>query len=122
VTAVAGVPDLPGGLGGLRGAQPLHGGSICRVWAGDLADGTAVDVLIRPEGLRLLRDGGAAPCRFRVQRIRDLGTNRVLELELPDGPPLIVRLTSITEFVAGDVVAVEVDPRQVYVYRAPPLR
>jgi iron(III) transport system ATP-binding protein len=86
----------------------------------DLSDGTAVDVLIRPEGLRLLRDGGAAPCRFRVRRIRDLGTNRVLELELPDGPPISVRMTSIAEFVVGDVVAVEVDPRQVYVYRGVP--
>ena len=86
----------------------------------DLSDGTAVDVLIRPEGLRLLRDGGAAPFRFRVRRIRDLGTNRVLELELPDGPPISVRMTSIAEFVVGDVVAVEVDPRQVYVYRGVP--
>ncbi len=90
--------------------------------AADLADGTPVDVLIRPEGLRLLRDGGAAPCRFPVRRIRDLGTNRVLELELPDGPPLIVRMTSIADFCAGDVVAVVVDPRQVYIYRAPSKR
>jgi iron(III) transport system ATP-binding protein len=88
----------------------------------DLADGTPVDVLIRPEGLRLLRDGGATSCRFRVRRIRDLGTNRVLELELPDGPPLIVRMTSIAEFAVGDVVAVAVDPSQVYVYRAPSKR
>jgi iron(III) transport system ATP-binding protein len=88
----------------------------------DLADGTAVDVLIRPEGLRLLRDGGATSCRFRVRRIRDLGTNRVLELELPDGPPLIARMTSIAEFTVGDVVAVAVEPSQVYVYRAPPKR
>jgi iron(III) transport system ATP-binding protein len=85
----------------------------------DLPDGTPVDVLIRPEALRLLRDGGAAPSRFRVQRIRDLGTNRLLQLELPDGPPLSVRLTSIAEFVEGETVAVEVDPSQVYVYRSP---
>jgi fructosamine-3-kinase len=66
VTAVAGVPDLPGGLGGLRGAQPLHGGSICRVWAGDLADGTAVvvkhapyDVTAEVDGLAALAAAGA---------------------------------------------------------------
>jgi iron(III) transport system ATP-binding protein len=87
--------------------------------ASDLADGTPVDVLIRPEGLRLLRDGGASPLRFRVQRIRDLGTNRLLELDLPGGPPLAVRLTSIAEFDEGDTVAVEVDPGQVYVYGSP---
>jgi iron(III) transport system ATP-binding protein len=86
----------------------------------EIADGTPVDVLIRPEALRLLRDGGAAPFRFRVRRIRDLGTNRVLELELPDGPLITVRMTSIAEFVAGDVVAVELDPSQVYVYRGVP--
>jgi iron(III) transport system ATP-binding protein len=86
----------------------------------DLPDGTPVDVLIRPEALRLLRDGGAAPFRFRIRRVRDLGTNRVLELELPDGAPLTARMTSISEFIAGDVVAVDVDPRQVYVYPATP--
>jgi iron(III) transport system ATP-binding protein len=85
----------------------------------DMADGTPVVVLIRPEALRLLRDGGASPCRFRVRRVRDLGTNRVLELELPGGPPLMARLTSAAEFVEGDVVAVEADPGQVYVYPSP---
>jgi iron(III) transport system ATP-binding protein len=85
----------------------------------DLADGTPVVVLIRPEALRLLRDGGASPFLFRVQRVRDLGTNRVLELDLPGGPPLTARLTSAAEFDEGDVVAVEVDPGQVYVYRSP---
>jgi iron(III) transport system ATP-binding protein len=90
------------------------------VEVGDLADGTAVDVLIRPEALRLLRDGGAAPLRFRVRRIRDLGTNHVLELELPDGPLITVRMTGAVEFAAGDVVAVELDPAQVYVYQGVP--
>lgn len=84
----------------------------------DLADGTAVDVLIRPEALRLLHDGGAAPIRFRIHRIRDLGTNRVLELQVPDGPVLTVRMTSSVDFSTGDMVAVEIDPRQVYIYRA----
>jgi iron(III) transport system ATP-binding protein len=88
----------------------------------DLADGTAVDVLIRPEALGLLRDGGASPTRFRIHRIRDLGTNRVLELQVPDGPILTVRMTGSTDFVAGDTVAVEIDPRQVYIYRTANMR
>ena len=50
---------------------------------------------------------------------RNLGTNRLLELELPGGPPLMARLTSAAEFVEDDVVAVEVDPGQVYVYPSP---
>jgi iron(III) transport system ATP-binding protein len=84
----------------------------------DLPDGTAVDVLIRPEALQLSRDGGATPTRFRIHRIRDLGTNRMLELQLPDGPVLTVRMTGGTDFLVGDTVAVEIDPQQTYIYRA----
>ncbi len=87
------------------------------VEADDLADGTAVDVLIRPEALRLMRDGGASPNRFRIDRIRDLGTNQVLELRVPDGPVLTLRMTGGTDLVAGDTVAVEIDPTQTYIYR-----
>jgi iron(III) transport system ATP-binding protein len=83
----------------------------------DLADGAGVDVLIRPEALRLSRDGGANPNRFRIHRIRDLGTNQVLELQVPDGPILTVRMTGGTDLVAGDTVAVEIDPKQTYIYR-----
>jgi iron(III) transport system ATP-binding protein len=84
----------------------------------DLPDGTAVDVLIRPEALQLSRDGGASPTRFRIHRIRDLGTNRMLELRLPDGPVLTVRLTGVTDLAVGETVAVEIDPQQTYIYRA----
>ncbi|MDX1541824.1 MAG: ABC transporter ATP-binding protein, partial [Geminicoccaceae bacterium] len=53
------------------------------VGAPGLADGTPVDVLIRPEALRLRRNGAAPPEeRLAVRRVRDLGTNRVLELEV----------------------------------------
>ena len=83
-----------------------------------LPDGTPVDVLIRPESLRLLRDGGATTVRFEVCRVRDLGTNRVIELKVPEGPVLSVRMVSQDDFVVGDVVAVAMDPRQVHVYPA----
>ncbi len=84
----------------------------------DLEDGTAVDVLIRPEALhpsKKLSDKGP---RFGVHNIRDLGTNRVLELKQPDGPILTVRMTSYADFEAGDTVSVDVDPSQVHVYPA----
>jgi iron(III) transport system ATP-binding protein len=86
------------------------------VGARRLADGTAVDVLIRPEALRLFKDQGGA---FSVRRIRDLGTNRVLELQVPDGPLLTVRMTACPDFEMGDKVAVEVDQHQVYIYAGP---
>ncbi|MEM7042902.1 MAG: ABC transporter ATP-binding protein [Pseudomonadota bacterium] len=84
----------------------------------NLTDGTAVDVLIRPEGLHPTKQiNGHTPC-FDVHRIRDLGTNRVLELKLPDGPVLTVRMTSYADFEAGDTVTVDVDPGQVHIYLA----
>lgn len=84
-----------------------------------LADGTAVDVLIRPEALRLFKHNGADRVHLGVRRIRDLGTNRVLELQVPDGPAITVRMTASADFDEGDVVAVEVDPASVYIYPGP---
>jgi len=79
-------------------------------------DGTAVDVLIRPEGLHPTKRVNGEQPHFDVHRIRDLGTNRVLELKLTDGPILTVRMTSYADFVAGDTVTVDVDPGQVHIY------
>jgi iron(III) transport system ATP-binding protein len=87
--------------------------------AAALEDGSAVDVLIRPEALRLAKGLDMAGPRFQVQRIRDLGTNRVLELQVPDGPLLTVRMTGSADFACGDQVTVQVDARQVHVYAAP---
>jgi iron(III) transport system ATP-binding protein len=86
--------------------------------ARDLADGTPVDVLVRPEGLHPSKQLNGDSPRFGVQRIRDLGTNRVLELKVPNGPVLTVRMTGQAEFEAGDTVTVDVDPEQVHIYPA----
>ncbi len=86
--------------------------------ADGLADGTAVDVLIRPEGLHPSKQLNGASPKFDVHRIRDLGTNRVLELKLSDGPVLTVRMTSYADFDAGDTVTVDVDAGQVHIYPA----
>lgn len=84
--------------------------------AAGFADGTAVDVLIRPEGLHPSKEMNGKGPRFDVHRIRDLGTNRVLELKLADGPVLTVRMTSYADFEAGDTVTVDVDPGQIHIY------
>lgn len=64
--AAAPPPRLPAGLGRLRDARPLTGGSICQVWAGTLDDGTAVvvkrapyDVATEVDGLVALDAAGA---------------------------------------------------------------
>ncbi|MEZ5933398.1 MAG: ABC transporter ATP-binding protein [Alphaproteobacteria bacterium] len=88
------------------------------VEATDLVDGTPVDVLIRPEGLHPSKQLKGDSPRFGVHRIRDLGTNRVLELKVPNGPLLTVRMTSYADFEAGDTVTVDVDPGQVHIYPA----
>lgn len=61
-----GPPRLPNGLGTLRSAKPLHGGSICQVWTGTLDDGSAVvvkrapyDVASEVDGLEALARAGA---------------------------------------------------------------
>jgi fructosamine-3-kinase len=58
--------NLPGDLGRLRNARDTTGGSICRVWTGELDDGTAVvvklapyDVTVEVDGLEALRAAGA---------------------------------------------------------------
>ena len=57
---------LPGTLGVLRDARACGGGSICRVWLGELDDGTPVVLKIAPydvatevDGLEALRTAGA---------------------------------------------------------------
>ncbi len=66
MTGGAAPPRLPAGLGRLRDARALGGGSICRVWAGRLDDGTAVvvkdapyDVATEVDGLVALDAAGA---------------------------------------------------------------
>jgi iron(III) transport system ATP-binding protein len=83
-----------------------------------LEDGTPVDVLIRPEALKPARSDREGEAGFEVRRIRDLGTNRVLELKIPDGPILSVRMTGHVDFEVGDRVILKVDPAQVHVYPA----
>lgn len=59
-------PSLPDGLGRLRDARLLGGGSICDVWQGSLDDGTRVvvkhapyDVAVEVDGLLALAGAGA---------------------------------------------------------------
>jgi iron(III) transport system ATP-binding protein len=88
--------------------------------ARELQDGTPVDILIRPEALRPVqrRHGSPGP-HFAVRRIQDRGTNRIIELAVPDGPMISVRTTASAHFETGDDVVVEVDALQVYVYPNP---
>ena len=80
-----------------------------RRFSGDVAD-------FRRGHLHPSRELNGESPNFDVHRIRDLGTNRVLELKVADGPVLTVRMTCCADFEAGDTVTLEVDPGQVHVY------
>ena len=72
----------------------------------------AVDVLIRPEALRLLARRRRDAHRFRGRTGSAISAPiGCWSCELPDGPLLTVRMTGITDFVVGDMVAVEIDPQ-----------
>ncbi|MBM3483715.1 MAG: ABC transporter ATP-binding protein [Alphaproteobacteria bacterium] len=48
-----------------------------------LADGTAVEVCVRPEGIKLMAENG--PVRGRIAAVRFLGASALLVLDLPGG-------------------------------------
>lgn len=86
--------------------------------AGSLAEGVAVQAIVRPEALRVHRrpDGGGLRARVLVRR--DLGPVHVLRLRLDDGNSIKVRQAGQIEAAVGEEVAIELDPRHLFVYAA----
>lgn len=81
-------PDLPEGLPAARSWSPLGGGSICAVWAVQLADGRRIvvkqapySVAVEADGLRALAAAGAP-----VPAVLHAGDD-LLVLEHVDGEP-----------------------------------
>ncbi len=90
--------------------------------ADGLGDGTRVDVLIRPEGLRI---DGAAPdaeavngaVAAEVTAVRVLGYSSVLDLRvLSDGPALRARLPGLGAPRPGTRVALSLDESQTFIF------
>lgn len=108
-----------------------------------LADGTAVEILIRPEGLRLARPGeapevragdvpckpapvsgsGSGPAPIRAIAARPLGRSSHVILKVPDGNgralTVEARVPGVFLPEPGAEVRVTVNPRQAYVFPAP---
>nr|WP_246514640.1 ABC transporter ATP-binding protein [Neoroseomonas soli] len=85
--------------------------------AAGIADGTAVEVLIRPEGLRL----GAENAReAEVEACRLLGSTTMVHLALPDGMGgllhLHARLPPGRRLARGERVTVAMDPERAFVF------
>lgn len=86
-----------------------------------LAEGAPVEVLIRPEGIRLLPAAAAEPChaRARVEASRLLGRTSMVHLSLSEGG----REVHIHARIPGEylpardaVVAVALDPARAHVF------
>jgi iron(III) transport system ATP-binding protein len=92
--------------------------------AGELPDGAAVEVLVRPEGLRLLPPGaeGGAGVEARVIAARLLGRTSLVHLSLePAGEaPLHLHARVPGRFLPdeGDLFSLALDPAQVFVFPA----
>ncbi len=87
--------------------------------AGDAAEGVAVDVLVRPEGLRL----GVGDAReAEVEACRLLGATTMVHLALPDGAGgllhLHARLPPGRRLARGERVTVALDPERAFVFPA----
>jgi len=81
----------------------------------DLADGTAVDVVVRPDAARLVGDGDG-DVRATVRAVRDLGPACVAELELADGWRISAHVPPGTAPLPGDEVALDVEPERIFAF------
>ena len=79
-----------------------------------LADGTAVDVVVRPEAVRLAP--AAEGIRARVVAVKDVGPQRLAELALDGGWTITSRLPPGVPAAMGDEVILAVDPAHLFVF------
>ena len=117
---VAGVFGEPNRLAG-RVADGCVATPLGPLPAAGLAEGCAVEVLVRPEGVSLL--AGDAGVQAVVRSARMLGRASVVLLDLPDVPgaaPLRARVSSLLLPAVGERVRIAANPRLVHVFPAGP--
>lgn len=85
--------------------------------AGDLPEGAAAEVLVRPEGLRLGAEGAR---EAEVEACRLLGATTLVHLAMPDGAGgllhLHARLPPGRRLSRGERVQVAIDPERAFVF------
>jgi iron(III) transport system ATP-binding protein len=83
-----------------------------------LPEGAAVDLIIRPEALRVGGSRTQGVLRGRILVRRDLGPVHLLRLRLPDGSTVKLRQAGQIDAAVGEEVALEIDPRHLFVFPA----
>jgi len=91
---------------------------VGRAPAPGLAEGTAVEAVVRPEALRVQTPATGQGLRARVLVRRDLGPVHVLRLALPDGSSVKLRQSGQIEAAVGEEVELALDHRHLFVFPA----
>lgn len=106
------VNRLPTRVQGGEAATPLG-----HLPAPGFGEGSPVEVLVRPEGLRL---GGEASAEAEVEACRLLGATTLVHLAMPDGAGgllhLHARLPPGRRLARGERVTVAIDPERAFVF------
>lgn len=84
--------------------------------ASGLAEGTPVEVVVRPEALQVQAPALGTGLRARVLVRRDLGPVHVLRLRLPDGSSVKIRQAGHIEAAVGEEVELALDRRHLFVF------
>ncbi|MDE0060280.1 MAG: ABC transporter ATP-binding protein [Defluviicoccus sp.] len=86
-------------------------------------DGEPVEVLIRPDGLRLAPGGGRASAELHVCSVHFAGASSVVRLSERHGDPghdhFHARLPGLVRHRAGETVRIAIDPGQSFVFSEP---
>jgi len=90
--------------------------AIGPVAARGLGDGERVDVLIRPEGLHLCREPGAAGRKAHVVSHHLLGHSSLVVLRLDEGEEVRARISGDVPPAPGDDVRIRIEDEAVFVF------
>jgi iron(III) transport system ATP-binding protein len=91
---------------------------VGRAPAGRLPEGQPVEVVVRPEALRVRDAATGGALRARVLVRRDLGPVHLLQLRLPDGSSVKLRQAGQIAAAVGEEVELELDARHLFVFPA----
>jgi multiple sugar transport system ATP-binding protein len=83
---------------------------------GDGADGAAVTVGVRPEGMSLAPAGEAGTLAATVEFVEELGSDGFVYAALPGGERVVVRNPGRSHPQVGSAVGVRADPARVHVF------